>query len=348
MKVIITGVAGFIGAHVAEEMLRLGWEVCGIDDLSGGSIENLPDGVDFLKRDCNDCLTELFCEQSPQAVIHLAAYAAEGLSHHVPVFNYENNLAATANVLNASYLSGAKHFVFTSSIAAYGHPQSESPLKETDLCRPCDPYGIAKLACEQHVQAFCDYYDGISYTIFRPHNVFGPKQNIADPFRNVVGIFFRQLLTGQPLSIFGDGSQTRSFSYVEPVAKCIADACTNEKARGDVFNAGGDESWTVKELAVAICEELGLGQQLQFLPPRKEVAHAHANHEKANAVFASQLSEPVSVREGLRRTANYLKGKDIPLPTPCPAPVEIADHLPASWREAVEHVGRTSRQNGNQ
>ncbi|MFN3190368.1 MAG: NAD-dependent epimerase/dehydratase family protein [Aureliella sp.] len=344
MKVIITGVAGFIGAHVAEQMLRRGWDVCGIDDLSGGAVDNVPDGVDFLKRDCNDSLTDLFFEQRPQAVVHLAAYAAEGLSHHVPVFNYENNLAATANVLNAAYLSGASHFVFTSSIAVYGHPNTEEPLKETDVCRPCDPYGIAKLACEQHVQTFCDYYEGMTYTIFRPHNVFGPKQNIADPFRNVVGIFFRQLLTGQPLSIFGDGSQSRSFSYVEAVAKCIADSCVNEKARGEIFNTGGDESWTVKELALAICQELGLEQQLQFLPPRKEVAHAHANHEKARAVFSKQLLDVVSVRDGLKRTANYLRGKRIPPPTPCPSPVEIADQLPTSWESAVEQLGKTRRE----
>jgi UDP-glucose 4-epimerase len=335
MRVIITGVAGFIGANVAQVMLQHGWEVTGIDDLSGGSQANVPDGVAFHYGDCTQDLQEVFDAAKPEAVVHLAAYAAEGLSHHIPVFNYHNNLVGTANVLNAAYRSGAKHFVFTSSIAAYGHPKADRPLRENDICEPCDPYGVAKLACEQHIRSVFEYYGGPTYTIFRPHNVFGPMQNISDPYRNVVGIFLRRALEGKSLPVFGDGSQTRSFTYVDSVARCIADACVNPQAKGEIFNAGGDESWTVLQLAEAVRSLMDTQSEVQFLPARNEVQHAHANHDKASRVFADQLSNPVSVVEGLQRTAEYVRQQAIAPPTPCPSPVEIPDRLPPSWRDTL-------------
>ena len=147
MRALVTGVAGFIGAHVAEALLQRGWEVTGIDDLSGGRTENLPTGVDFIQRDCCEPMDALFQDCRPEAVIHLAAYAAEGLSHHIPNFNYHNNLVATSNILSSSLKSGARHFVFTSSIAAYGHPSTTEPFDETTRCHPCDPYGVAKYSC---------------------------------------------------------------------------------------------------------------------------------------------------------------------------------------------------------
>ena len=168
--------------------------------------------------------TTLFASFRPDCVYHLAAYAAEGLSHHVPVFNCRNNFEGTANVLSAAYRTGARHFVFTSSIAVYGHPAEPRPFTEEDPCHPCDPYGIAKLACELHLRAFREYYGGPDYTILRPHNVYGPRQNIADPYRNVVGIFMRAALLGQPFPVFGDGLQTRSFSHVSRVAAAVATA----------------------------------------------------------------------------------------------------------------------------
>lgn len=299
MRAIVTGAAGFIGSHVCQHLHARGWEVLGIDDLSGGRRENVPADVTFVERDCSQSLDDLFTGFHPQAVLHLAAYAAEGLSHHIPVFNYGNNIVGTANVLAAAQRVGVAHFVFTSSIAAYGHPSAERPFREADTCHPCDPYGIAKLACEQHIRAVHEYYGGPSYTIFRPHNVYGPKQNVADPYRNVVGIFVRCALEGKAMPIFGDGMQTRCFSYIDPVAIAIVDSLTNLSARNRTFNIGSDEPTTVIELAKTVADVIGVDPNLEMLPARTEVQHAHAEHRLANEVFAEAYQHSLSLREVL-------------------------------------------------
>ncbi len=338
MRSIVTGVAGFIGSHVAERLIGAGGEVLGIDDLSGGMAENVPDGVRLEQRECGQPLDDLFDRFRPTAVFHLAAYAAEGLSHHVPVFNYQNNVVATANVLSAAYRCGAEHFVFTSSIAAYGHPGGDQPLRESDPCQPCDPYGAAKLACEHHIRAFHEYYGGPSYTIFRPHNVFGPRQNVSDPYRNVVGIFIRCALTGSPLPVFGDGSQTRSFSYINEVADSIALSATTASARNETFNVGGDESMSVLELAKLAGECVGKESKIDHLPPRQEVAHAHATHDKARSAFPQAYREAKSIGEGLKETIEYVRSRPIPAPTECPSAIEISDKLPPAWKKRLEAI----------
>jgi UDP-glucose 4-epimerase len=331
MKAIITGAAGFIGSHVAEILTDQGHDILGIDDLSGGFAENIPQQVAFEPRSVTDKLDDLFEKFRPEAVFHLAAYAAEGLSHHIPVFNYTNNVVGTANVLSASYRAGAKHFVFTSSIAAYGHPHAGALFDENTPCVPCDPYGSAKLACEHHIRAFFDYYGGPFYTIFRPHNVFGPRQNIADPFRNVVGIFMARALQGKPMPVFGDGSQTRSFSYISSVAHALASAPFVSGARNWTFNIGGDEPMSVRDLATNIACEMGVSLNLELLPARKEVQHAHCRHDLAKRVFPDAYRKALDIQTGLREMAKYVRARPIPTVTECPAPIEIREHLPPSW-----------------
>ena len=334
MKAIVTGGAGFIGSHVAEILIERGHRVLVIDDLSGGFRNNVPVDAAFLRASVLSDLHGVFAEFRPDAVYHLAAYAAEGLSHHIPVFNYQNNLEGTANVLSASHHAGAKHFVFTSSIAAYGHPHSAEPFRESDTPHPADPYGIAKLACENHIRAFRDYFGGPDFTIFRPHNVYGERQNISDPFRNVVGIFMKRALAGEPLPVFGDGAQTRSFSYIHGVANAIALAPMIDAARSEVFNVGGDVPTSVADLARAIASVLGVPANLQHLPERKEVKHAHASHERLQRVFGP-LAEDLGLKEGLERMAAHVKSHAVPPPTPCPSPVEIMNGLPPSWNQSV-------------
>jgi UDP-glucose 4-epimerase len=331
MRAIVTGVAGFIGSHVAELLVADGHKVLGLDDLSGAFIETVPDGVAFEKRDCTKPVDDLFASFKPDAVYHLAAYAAEGLSHHIPVFNFTNNVVATANVLGATYRAGARHFVFTSSIAAYGHPTEDGAFDESTPCHPCDPYGIAKLACEYHIAAFRDYYGGPDYTIFRPHNVFGPRQNINDPYRNVVGIFLRCALQGEAMPVFGDGTQTRSFSYIDTVSRCVADAPITSAAKNETYNVGGDEPMAVKELANQISVVMGVKANVTHLPPRKEVMHAHCKHDKVRAAFPHAYKAPIDIVTGLKLMAEYVKSNPIPSATECPAPIEIADRLPPSW-----------------
>lgn len=331
MKVIVTGAAGFIGSHVVADLLSAGHEVLAIDDLSGGIITNIPAGATFVQMSVNDNLGKVFTDFSPDFVYHLAAYAAEGLSHHIPIFNYQNNVLGTVNVLNASYHAGAKHFVFTSSIAAYGHPHDDTPFDEKNHCIPCDPYGTAKLACEFHLKAFVEYYGNMKYTIFRPHNVFGPNQNISDPYRNVVGIFMAKALTKAAMPIFGDGSQTRSFSYIDVVAESIAKAPFVKDAENEIFNIGGDIPLSVKELAEKISTIFEIPLNIEWLPFRKEVAHAHCTHNKARAVFQTIYDKATSIDDGLNLMAADVLKKSIPPVTECPAPIEIFDLLPPSW-----------------
>lgn len=207
---LVTGAAGFIGSHVVRELLARGHRVIAFDDLSGGFAENLPSGAEFTKGSIDDvnAIDRLFYDFRIDFVFHLAAYAAEGLSHFIKRFNYTNNLIGSVNLINASVNSGTVQcFVFTSSIAVYG--RNQVPMSEDLVPAPEDPYGIAKYAVELDLKEAHDMF-GLNYIIFRPHNVYGEGQNIGDPYRNVIGIFMNQILQGKPMTLFGDGKQTRA------------------------------------------------------------------------------------------------------------------------------------------
>ena len=165
--------------------------------------------------------------------------------------------------------------------------------------------------------------------------MFGPNQNISDPYRNVVGIFMKRALAGEPLPIFGDGSQTRSFSYITPVAACLAQAPLVDAARNETFNVGGDEAMSVRELAGHICRILGTKEQLQMLPARHEVAHAHADHTRVRRAFPEAFAEAPDIVEGLGRMAEWVRSNPMPEVTECPSPIEIRDQLPPSWAARV-------------
>src|ERR1700747_2803297 len=250
---LVTGGAGFIGSHVADHLLRLGDKVVVLDDLSGGFIDNVPTGATFVNGSILDeqLVEGLFAQNEFSYIYPLAAYAAEGLSHFIKRFNYQNNLIGSVNLINASVNHGVKRFVFASSIAVYGAGQS--PMKEELAPAPEDPYGIAKLAVEQDLKSSYEMF-GLEYAIFRPHNVYGERQNIGDRYRNVVGIFMNQLLRGEPMSIFGDGEQQRAFTHVRDVAPLIAESVDVEAARNQVFNVGADVPFTVNELSKVIAE----------------------------------------------------------------------------------------------
>mmetsp|Transcript_5708 Transcript_5708/g.19417 ORF Transcript_5708/g.19417 Transcript_5708/m.19417 type:complete len:271 (+) Transcript_5708:61-873(+) len=257
VKVLVTGCAGFIGSHTAHACLNEGLEVIGVDDLSGGWIENVPTGVTFVNGDLKSVsfLSTLFNEHGPfKYVYHLAAYAAEGLSHFIRSFNYTNNLTASVQLLNEAVKHNTECFVFTSSIAVYGAGQC--PITEDTVPVPEDPYGISKYAMELDLKAAHEMF-GIDFVIFRPHNVYGPKQNIADKYRNVIGIFMRQALSGEDMTIFGDGKQTRCFSYIDDVAPYIAMAPHIPAARNQVFNIGADVPYTLLELAEEVTKAMG-------------------------------------------------------------------------------------------
>ena len=223
MRCLVTGGAGFIGSHVVDELISMKHKVVVLDDLSGGFIENLNENAEFIKGDICDyeLIKELFAERSFDYVFHLAAYAAEGLSHFIKRFNYTNNLMGSINLINQSVIHKIKCFVFTSSIAVYG--KNQLPMDEETVPAPEDSYGIAKLAVEQELKVTKKMF-GLDYIIFRPHNVFGERQNIGDKYRNVIGIFMNQILQNKPLTVFGDGEQSRAFSYIGDVAPIIANS----------------------------------------------------------------------------------------------------------------------------
>jgi UDP-glucose 4-epimerase len=326
-QALVTGAAGFIGSHVARHLLALGMDVTALDDLSGGFRDNVPAGARFVQMSVTDYegLKRLFEANRFDYVYHLAAYAAEGLSHFIRRYNYETNLIGSVNLINLSVLHGVKCFVFTSSIAVYG--TNQLPMTEDLLPRPEDPYGISKYAVELDLAA-AHHQFGLNYIIFRPHNVYGEHQNIGDKYRNVIGIFMNQALQGLPLTIFGDGQQTRAFSYIDDVAPVIARSVLNPPAYGQVFNVGGDQPYTVNELALAVCEVMGVSPNLRYLPARKEVQHAYASHDKVRAFF--ELPPPTDLRTGLARMAAWVRQvgsrqtKDF-------AHIEVPIGLPAGW-----------------
>src|SRR5688572_17126474 len=257
-RVLVTGGAGFIGSHVADALIARGHEVHVLDDLSGGFRDNVPADAAFTHGSVADVdgVERLFARGRFTHVYHLAAYAAEGLSHFIKRFNYTNNVIGSANLLNASINYGVECFVFASSIAVYG-ASPELPMTEATTPEPEDSYGIAKYAIELELRA-CRKMFGLEYSIFRPHNVFGPRQNIGDRYRNVIGIFMNQILQGQPMTIFGDGTQTRAFSYIGDVAPIVAEAVDVPAARDAIFNVGADTPCSLNDLARAVAAAMGV------------------------------------------------------------------------------------------
>ncbi len=328
-RALVTGAAGFIGSHVADYCLALGMDVVAVDNLSGGFWRNVPADADFVRGDLRDpvWVDELWEERGAfDYIYHLAAYAAEGLSHHVRRFNYENNLIGTVNLLNAAVRGQARHFVFASSIAVYGTGQL--PLREDAPPRPEDPYGISKYACELDLHAARDVF-GLPFTIFRPHNVYGERQNLADPYRNVIGIFLNQCRRGDPMTVFGDGSQTRAFTHVDDVAPLMAKAPLVPGASNQVFNVGADEPIRILDLAGNVAAALGVEPRIRHLPARPEVVHAFSDHGRARDVFHPPASVPLS--DGLARMAAWAQTLD-PAPPVRRDSLEISEHLPAGWR----------------
>lgn len=326
-RVLVTGAAGFIGSHVAEHCLKLGFEVIATDDLSGGYPENVPRGAIWVDGDLRSAefAKLLWNHGHIDHVFHIAAYAAEGLSHFVRRYNYEVNLGASINLINQSVIHEVKTFVFTSSIAVYG--KNQLPMTEDLTPSPEDPYGISKLAVELDLRAAHEMF-GLDYIIFRPHNVYGPKQNIADRYRNVIGIFMSQLLRNEPMTIFGDGLQTRAFSYIDAVAPVIARSPRVKEARNCVFNVGGEKPYTVLRLAECVASAMERPYRVVHLDARKEVVHAFSDHSRLKRVFGQ--THTIDLEEGLRRMAVWVK--ECPKLEPVTFQnIEIRKNLPASW-----------------
>ena len=329
-RVLVTGGAGFIGSHVAQHCLDLGYQVLVLDDLSGGFEDQVPYGAQFVKGSVTDyaLVQYLFTDHEFDFVYHLAAYAAEGLSHFIRRFNYENNLIGSVNLINESVRHGVRCFVFTSSIAVYG--ANQLPMTEDLTPQPEDPYGIAKYAVELDLRAAHELF-GLDYVIFRPHNVYGENQNIGDRHRNVIGIFMNQLMRGEQLTVFGDGQQTRAFSYIDDVAPYIANSVNVPDAYGEVFNIGADKPYTVNYLARVVAQAFDEQEpRIRYLPSRSEVVHAYSDHAKARRILGQ--GDAVDLEDGVQRMAEWAqqvgarKSQEF-------ENIEIRQNLPPSWQE---------------
>ena len=325
---LVTGGAGFIGSHVAAECIRLGHHTVVLDDLSGGFRDQSPGGATFVEGSVTDSelISTLFVEYRFDYVYHLAAYAAEGLSHFIRRHNYITNLVGTVNLINEAVKVGSKRFVFSSSIAVYG--KNQLPMTESLVPRPEDPYGISKYAAELDLEAAHQFY-GLNYTIFRPHNVYGEHQNLGDPYRNVLGIFMNQILNAQPMTIFGDGEQSRAFTYIDDVAPHIARCVHNTATVNEIINIGADAPYTVNRLALVVAAAFGVEPRIQRLPERHEVLHAYASHEKAARLLGAQST--VDLEQGVERMARWAKRVGSRRSKPFKN-IEVNINIPPSWR----------------
>ena len=333
-KVLVTGAAGFIGSHVVDHLVLNGYDVVGLDDLSGGFIENINSRSLFVEGSINDqnLVNSLFSRHKFEYVFHLAAYAAEGLSHFIKRFNYTNNLIGSINLINAAVNEGSvKCFVFTSSIAVYGRGQV--PMTEEAVPQPEDPYGISKYAVEMDLRESHEMF-GLNYIIFRPHNVYGERQNIGDRYRNVIGIFMNQIMRGKPMSVFGDGQQKRAFSHISDVAPVIARSVERKDSYNQVFNVGADKPYSVLELAQTVAAAMAVEPNIVRLAPRNEVVDAFSSHEKVKKVFGD-LIKNVSLDQGVREMAKWARATGARNSKKF-GNIEVERNMPDSWREFVE------------
>jgi len=222
-----------------------------------------------------------------------------------------------------------KCFVFTSSIAVYGAGQS--PMSESMIPVPEDSYGISKLAVEQELRVSHEMF-GLDYIVFRPHNVYGERQNIGDRYRNVVGIFMNQILRGEPLTIFGDGSQERAFTHIDDVAPIIARSVDSPGARNQVFNVGADVPHTVNELAQVVSDAMGAKCNVLHLPERNEVKIAYSDHSKGEKVFGKH--EIKSLQDGVDAMAAWVRAHGARESSIFEG-IEIQKNMPASWAKVA-------------
>jgi UDP-glucose 4-epimerase len=301
--ILITGAAGLIGSCLADWILETqpNVSVIGIDDLSGGYIENVDSRVIFYQTDLVSDVSHIFETHKPDIVYHFAAYAAECLSPFIRKFNYINNLVITSGIVSECVKHNVKRLVFTSSMSVYG--EGIPPFNESQPRCPIDPYGVAKSGCEMDIE-IAGKQHGLDWCIIRPHNFYGPKQNIWDSYRNVLGIWMYKRLNDQPLTIFGDGEQVRAFSYIDDAMPAFWKAGIDVGCSKEIINLGGIHSVSIKESAQALLEITG-GSDLIYLPPRHEVKHAVPTYQKSIDLLG--FEHKTSMKEGLEKMWAWAK-----------------------------------------
>lgn len=334
MKILVTGVAGFLGSHLAERLIKEGHEVIGVDNLLGGCIENVPSGVKFFEDDTADitAMEWIIGEERPDIVYHCACIACEGFSVFSPSFITNNTFGNTIALLSASIKLGVKRFIYTSSMSRYG--KQECPFTEDMQPKPEDPYAVAKVASEDVLKMLAETH-GIEYVIAIPHNIIGTRQKYDDPYRNVVSIMINRMLQGKAPIIYGDGSQTRSFSFIDDCVDSMVrmidcpDKC--------IYNIGPDDKdgsvHSVKELADIIAEVIGFKGKYIYVPDRpREVKHAYCSSDKIRKEFGFKTK--TNIIEGIKEMVEDIKKKGVK-DFKYDYPLEIENGAPKTWSQKL-------------
>jgi UDP-glucose 4-epimerase len=338
MKIFITGLAGFLGSHLADRMLELGHEVVGNDTLIGGYRDNVPQGATFYVTNC--CDTEMMVKimEGCDVVVHTAATAHEGLSVFSPSFITKNIFEASVSTISAAIQCKVKRFVFCTSMARYGDQQT--PFTENMKPRPVDPYGIAKVAAEEVLKVLCDTH-GMEWNIAVPHNIVGPRQRYDDPFRNVMSIMINRNLQGKRSIIYGDGKQTRCFSYVGDCINCLEKMTLDPNIKYEIINIGPDEGTiNINELSAKVAVECAGGKNLEDIwPPSymddrpREVKHASCSADKARKLLNYETKTDLT--QAIAETVDYVLKKG-PKPFDYSYPLEIVnDKTPKTWKNRL-------------
>jgi UDP-glucose 4-epimerase len=330
--VVITGVAGFLGSHLADAYLAKGWKVRGIDNLLGGSLENVPEGVNLYNLDLDDleAISPVFV--GADLVIHAACTAYEGLSVFSPSLVVRNTVQISVNAMTASIRAGVPKFVYMSSMARYGD-NGGNVFDETLTPKPQDPYGIAKLSAERLLENMAKVH-GIDLVVLVPHNIVGARQKFDDPFRNVASIMANRMLQGKQPIIYGDGSQQRCFSFIQDVISPIMTACESDEAVGQVINVGPDESpITILELAQRLASIIGFELEPTFVLGRpQEVAVALCSSNKARELLNYETT--VSLQDGLRDLVDWIRPRVKEFEYHLPIEI-VSDLTPKTWTEKL-------------
>jgi UDP-glucose 4-epimerase len=332
-KIFISGIAGFLGSHLADRMLQRGYRVVGCDNLVGGYLDNVPSGVEFYKYDCADrgLMTKIM--KDVDVVYHTACLAYEGLSVFSPHIVTRNTYDATASMLSVAIANNVRRFVYCSSMARYGE-QETVPFTEDMEPKPQDPYAISKYAAELLIRNLLKIHN-MEYVIAVPHNIIGPRQKYDDPYRNVASIMINLMLQGRQPVIYGDGEQKRCFSFVNDVVDPLEKLGFNSNVVGHVINIGPDEEpCTINELAQTIADILNFPLKPIYMNDRPaEVKFATCSADKSRNLI--QYSTNTTLNEGLQQMINYIRTRGTK-PFQYHLDLEISSDLtPRTWKDRL-------------
>ena len=307
MHIFITGIAGFLGANLADYYSNKGLRVSGCDSLVGGSLDNINlKNISFYKANCEDFDEMKKIMNGVDIVCHAAAYAHEGLSTFSPVSICNNNVTGSVSVFTAAILNKVKRIVYCSSMARYGN--INIPFKEDDELKPVDPYGVSKVAAENILKILSKTH-GIEYNIAVPHNIIGPKQKYDDPYRNVVSIMINLMLQNRNPIIYGDGNQKRTFSDIDDCVYCLDKLLTDPNIVSQTVNIGPDEEFiTINELYKLLSNKIKFNLEPKYLEDRpNEVKEATCSSQKAREILKYRTN--VTLDKSLDKIINYIKLK---------------------------------------